>query len=69
MTAIENAICTYIYGREPTNPATFADLFLAVRSGLGPGVLLKDVLAAMVEAGKIETFEDEERGTICVRDC
>ena len=68
MTArIEEAISAHIC--EPTNPATFADLFLAVRSNLPAGVLLKDVLAAMVETGRIETFKDEEGGTVYARDC
>lgn len=69
--AIENAICAHICERMPDDPATYVELVnvaIECRSSI-TSVELDELIARMLRAGQIEQFEDEERGTVYVRDC
>ncbi|QIK77986.1 hypothetical protein G7077_02735 [Sphingomonas piscis] len=69
--AIEQAICNYVWQREPSNPATYQDLVgVALKSMpmIGDNDLTA-LLGRLIRAGKIEQFEDDERGTVYTRDC
>lgn len=69
--SIEDAICNHVCQREPTNPATYFELVqvAATREPLITSGEIDDILEAMVNSGQLKAFEDEERGTIYVRDC
>jgi hypothetical protein len=68
---IENAICTHICQREPTNPDRYDDLKAIIAPLLPAGenadFTLSAELPAMIDGGQIESFEDDERGMVYVR--
>jgi hypothetical protein len=70
---IEDAICAHICERDANDSARYDDLKPVIAPLLPVGenadFVLSNTLPAMIQAGKIETFEDEERGTVYVRDC
>lgn len=71
--AVEDAICAHICERLPDDPPAHDDLIPIILPLLPAGAdaahVLSIILPAMLASGKIETFEDEERGAVYVRGC
>lgn len=69
--AIQNAICAHICERMPDDPATYVDIVNVAVSWKRSitSLELDEILTRMLKAGRIETFEDDERGAVYVRDC
>jgi hypothetical protein len=70
---VRAAIIEHVCKRMPHDPVTSNELLARVSLLLPPGsdaaYILSTMLIEMLEAGEIERFEDEERGTVYVRDC
>lgn len=61
----EQTIIDFICERGPHDPPTFHEIADIVPTE----VRLLATLRHMIETGAIETMQDEERGTVYVRDC
>jgi len=65
VTDLERLIVDLVCQRGPHNPPTFRDF----ADSIPPTADLSGILRKMIGTGALETFEDEERGTVYVRDC